>query len=132
MSSEFPLSSPLLKSFPFTALTVYASVKAGLLYASLLFLFTLFHYLNTVYQNKVILYSYLFIVLINLCVIFYVLINSTEYFIKRIIIGILVLIAILCLFYKETDGYLVLMGISFLYTIQDRDINTIMRTLYYD
>ena len=132
MSGESSLFNPLFKSFPLTVLTLYASVKAGLLYASLLFLFTLFNYLNTVYQNKVILYSYLFIVLINLCVIFYVLINSTEYFIKRIIIGILVLIAILCLYYKETDGYLVLMGISFLYTILDRDINTIMRTLYYD
>ena len=121
-----------LKTFPFTALTMYAGVKAGLLYAFLLFLFTLFHYLNSVYQNKVILYAYLFTVLINICVIFYVLINSTEYFIKRIIIGILVSIAMICLFYKEIDGYLVLMGISFLYTIQDRDINTIMRTLYYD
>jgi hypothetical protein len=69
---------------------------------------------------------------LNVCVIIYILINSTEYFVKRIIIGILLFGALLCMLYGEISGYLVLMGISFLYTIIDRDVNTIVRKIYYD
>jgi len=120
----------LLKTFPFAVLGILASIKAGLLYASLIFLFTFFHYLNTYYKNPLVLYSYLLVLFLNVCVIVYILINSTEYFIKRIIVGILLFGALLCLLYGEINGYLILMGISFLYTIIDRDVNTIVKKLY--
>ena len=122
----------LFKTIPFAGLAFVASIKAGLLYASLIFLFTFFHYLNTCYKNPFVLYPYLFVLFLNVCVIIYILINSTEYFVKRIIIGILLFGALLCMLYGEISGYLVLMGISFLYTIIDRDVNTIVRKIYYD
>tara|TARA_B110000503_G_C7162464_1_gene420306 strand:- start:289 stop:672 length:384 start_codon:yes stop_codon:yes gene_type:complete len=122
----------LFKTLPFAGLAIFAGIKAGLLYASLIFLFTFFHYLNIYYKNPFILYPYLFVLFLNVCVIIYILINSTEYFVKRIIIGILLFGALLCMLYGEISGYLVLMGISFLYTIIDRDVNTIVRKIYYD
>lgn len=122
----------LLKTFPFAVLAIFASIKAGLLYASLIFLFTFFHYLNTYYKNPLVLYSYLLTLFLNVCVIVYILINSTEYFIKRIIVGILLFGALLCLLYGEINGYLILMGISFLYSIIDRDVNTIVKKLYFN
>lgn len=122
----------LLKTFPFVVLAIFASIKAGLLYASLIFLFTFFHYLNTYYKNPLVLYSYLLSLFLNVCVIVYILINSTEYFIKRIIVGILLFGALLCLLYGEINGYLILMGISFLYSIIDRDVNTIVKKLYFN
>ena len=79
----------LLKTIPFATLAIFASIKAGLLYASLILLFTLFHYLNSYYKNSFVLYSYLSILFLNVCVIVYILINSSEYFIKRIVVGIL-------------------------------------------
>ena len=121
----------LLKTIPFAGLAFFASIKAGLLYAALIFLFTIFHYLNTHYNNAFVLYPYLLILFLNLCVIIYILIHSTEYFIKRIVVGILLFVALLCLLYGETSGYLILMGISFLYTIIDRDVNTIVKKLYF-
>lgn len=122
----------LFKTIPFAGLAFFASIKAGLLYASLIFLFTFFHYLNTCYKNPFVLYPYLFVLFLNVCVIVYILINSTEYFIKRIIVGILLFVALLCLLYGEITGYLILMGISYLYTIIDRDVNTIVKKLYFN
>ena len=121
----------LLKTIPFATLAIFASIKAGLLYASLILLFTLFHYLNSYYNNSFVLYSYLSILFLNVCVIVYILINSSEYFIKRIVVGILLFGALLCLLYKETMGYLILMGISFLYTVMDKDVNSIVKKLYF-
>ena len=40
----------LLKTLPFTILAIFASIKAGLLYSSLILLFTIFHYLNSYYK----------------------------------------------------------------------------------
>ena len=62
----------------------------------------------------------------------YILINSTEFFIKRIIVGILLLISLICLVYGEINGYLILLGISLLYTIMDKDVNTIVKKLYFN
>lgn len=122
----------LLKTLPFTILAIFASIKAGLLYSSLILLFTIFHYLNSYYKNPLVLYSYLLTLFLNLCVMIYILINSTEFFIKRIIVGILLLISLICLIYGEINGYLILLGISFLYTIMDKDVNTIVKKLYFN
>jgi len=126
------MDTQLIKTLPFTILAIFASIKAGLLYSSLIILFTLFHYLNYYYKNSFIYYSYLLILFLNLCVMIYILINSTEYFIKRIIVGIFLLISLICLFYNEITGYLILLGISFLYTIMDKDVNTIVKKLYFN
>ena len=55
----------LLKTIPFATLAIFASIKAGLLYASLILLFTLFHYLNSYY--KVLCIIFIFINIISKC-----------------------------------------------------------------
>ena len=130
MSNEYPIEAPLLKSFPFTAIALYSTVKAGLLYSSLILLFTLCFYLNANYTHAVFKYSYLFTIAINVMVMIYVLIHSTEFIIKKIMVGVCLLIALYSLVTKDTNLFLICMGISFLLTIHDRDINSIMRTLY--